>query len=109
MTISEQCSSSNVISFGYDKMSRCSDIVEALTSPSWSLLLTRIGDVLMVYLLKNTSIFLWLPRNKHHQVAGFPISDLCLKSQVHISVTTYKPSLLHPGNYQFQKRLLLRL
>ncbi|XP_049368795.1 telomerase reverse transcriptase [Solanum verrucosum] len=96
MTISEQCSSSNVISFGYDKMSRCSDIVEALTSPSWSLLLTRIGDVLMVYLLKNTSIFLWLPRNKHHQVAGFPISDLCLKSQVHISVTTYKPSLLHP-------------
>ncbi|XP_069155910.1 telomerase reverse transcriptase isoform X2 [Solanum lycopersicum] len=96
MTISEQCSSSNVISFGYDKMRRCSDIVEVLTLPSWNLLLTRIGDVLMVYLLKNTSIFLRLPRNKYHQVAGFPISDICLKSQLHISATTYKPTLLHP-------------
>ncbi|XP_060217196.1 telomerase reverse transcriptase isoform X1 [Lycium barbarum] len=96
MTISEQCSSSNIISFGYDKMSRFSDTVKLLTSPSWSLLLKRIGDVLMVYLLKNTSIFLRLPRNKHHQVAGVPISDLCLKSHLHISATTYKPSLLHP-------------
>uniref|UniRef100_A0A3Q7EJC6 Telomerase reverse transcriptase n=1 Tax=Solanum lycopersicum TaxID=4081 RepID=A0A3Q7EJC6_SOLLC len=77
-------------------MRRCSDIVEVLTLPSWNLLLTRIGDVLMVYLLKNTSIFLRLPRNKYHQVAGFPISDICLKSQLHISATTYKPTLLHP-------------
>ncbi|XP_055817841.1 telomerase reverse transcriptase isoform X2 [Solanum dulcamara] len=100
MTISEQCSSSNVISFDYDKMRRFSDIVEVLTSPSWSLLLKRIGDVLMVYLLKNTSIFLRLPRNKHHQVAGVPISDLCLKSHLHICATNYKPSLLHPESWK---------
>ncbi|KAF3647071.1 hypothetical protein FXO38_18833 [Capsicum annuum] len=77
MTINEQCRSSNILSFGYDK----------------------IGDVLMVYLLKSTSIFLRLPRNKYHQVAGVPISDLCIKSHLRISATTYKSSLPHPGNY----------
>ncbi|PHT61395.1 hypothetical protein T459_34755 [Capsicum annuum] len=99
MTINEQCRSSNILSFGYDKTSRFSNTVELLTSPSWSLLLTRIGDVLMVYLLKSTSIFLRLPRNKYHQVAGVPISDLCIKSHLRISATTYKSSLPHPGNY----------
>ncbi|MCD7456701.1 hypothetical protein HAX54_032812 [Datura stramonium] len=108
MTISEQCSSSNIISSGYDKVSRFSDTVELLTSPSWNLLLRRIGDVLMFYLLKDTSIFLRFSRNKHHQLAGVPISDLCLKSHLHISATMYKSSLLHPGKFQFQKRLLLR-
>ncbi|XP_070031847.1 telomerase reverse transcriptase isoform X2 [Nicotiana tomentosiformis] len=78
------------------EMSRFSDIVELLTSPAWSLLLKRIGDVLMVYLLKNTSIFFRLPRNKHRQVAGVPICDLRRKSLLHVSATTYKPSLLHP-------------
>nr|XP_009765712.1 PREDICTED: telomerase reverse transcriptase isoform X2 [Nicotiana sylvestris] len=94
MTIIEQ--PNNVICSGYAKMSRFSDIVELLTSPAWSLLLKRIGDVLMVYLLKNTSIFFRLPRNKHRQVAGVPICDLRRKSLLHVSATTYKPSLLHP-------------
>ncbi|XP_019239200.1 PREDICTED: telomerase reverse transcriptase isoform X2 [Nicotiana attenuata] len=94
MTIIEQ--PSNVICFGYDKMSRFSDIVELLTSPAWGLLLKRIGDVLMVHLLKNTSIFFRLPRNKHRQVAGVPICDLRRKSLLHVSATTYKLSLLHP-------------
>ncbi|KAM3265310.1 telomerase reverse transcriptase isoform X1 [Capsicum annuum] len=100
MTINEQCRSSNILSFGYDKTSRFSNTVELLTSPSWSLLLTRIGDVLMVYLLKSTSIFLRLPRNKYHQVAGVPISDLCIKSHLRISATTYKSSLPHPESWK---------
>lgn len=50
----------------------------------------QVGDGVMVYLLKYASIFLPLPRKKHYQVAGFPISDFCLKSK-HIS----EPKCLH--------------
>lgn len=32
-----------------------------------------------MYLLKYTSIFIPLPRNKHHQISGCPIGDLCSK------------------------------
>lgn len=39
----------------------------------------QVGDSLMMYLLRYTSLFLPLPRNKHHQITGFPISDLCKK------------------------------
>ncbi|XP_057499011.1 telomerase reverse transcriptase isoform X2 [Actinidia eriantha] len=56
--------------------------IEFLTCSAWSFLLKRVGDGVMVYLLKYTSIFLPLPRNKHHQVAGFPVSDFCFKSKV---------------------------
>lgn len=41
----------------------------------------QVGDVVMVYLLKCTSIFVPLPRKKHHQVAGYSMSELCFKSQ----------------------------
>ncbi|KAH9706961.1 Telomerase reverse transcriptase [Citrus sinensis] len=37
----------------------------------------QVGDDLMVYLLKHSSIFLPLPHKKHHQVAGPPINDIC--------------------------------
>ncbi|EEF44058.1 telomerase reverse transcriptase, putative [Ricinus communis] len=56
-----------------------SPIVELLTSSAWSLLLERIGDDTMVYLLKHTSIFLPLPPKKHCQVAGPPVNSLALK------------------------------
>nr|GMD72578.1 telomerase reverse transcriptase [Ipomoea batatas] len=36
----------------------------------------QIWDALMVYLLRNASIFLPLSQKKLHQVAGFPITDL---------------------------------
>ncbi|KAH9771486.1 Telomerase reverse transcriptase [Citrus sinensis] len=39
----------------------------------------QVGDDLMVYLLKHSSIFLPLPHKKHHQVAGPPINDICRK------------------------------
>ncbi|KAK4493168.1 hypothetical protein RD792_017974 [Penstemon davidsonii] len=75
----EEPSSSNILCDGYDKGNRSSAVVDMLTSSAWTLLLSRIGDALMMYLLKYTSLFLLLPGNKHHQIAGFPISDLCCK------------------------------
>ncbi|XP_058225242.1 telomerase reverse transcriptase isoform X3 [Rhododendron vialii] len=90
MIISEQPLSSNVLCSDYDKHCCSSSAMELLTSSAWDFLLRRVGDGVMVYLLKYTSIFLPLPRKKHYQVAGFPISDFCLKSK-HIS----EPKCLH--------------
>ncbi|KAK6162973.1 hypothetical protein DH2020_002814 [Rehmannia glutinosa] len=58
---------------------RTSAVVDTLTSSKWTLLLRRVGDTLMMYLLRYTSIFLPLPRKKYDQISGFPISDLCFK------------------------------
>ena len=38
----------------------------------------QVGDDVMLYLLKYTSIFVPVPCKKHYQVSGPPISDLCL-------------------------------
>lgn len=77
MTLPEKPTTSNVICNGYNKYSRSSAIVELLTTSAWAVLVRRVGDALMVYLLRNTSIFMPLPQRNHHQVAGFPINDLC--------------------------------
>ncbi|XP_024934721.3 telomerase reverse transcriptase isoform X2 [Ziziphus jujuba] len=69
--------STNVISSGYNRLNQSSQIVELLTSSAWCLLLERVGDEIMVYLLKHASIFLPLPRKKHRQVTGPPIDKLC--------------------------------
>ncbi|KAK6162962.1 hypothetical protein DH2020_002803 [Rehmannia glutinosa] len=86
MIMHEQSSASNLICCSYDKDfarlsqdKRTSAVVDTLTSSKWTLLLRRVGDALMMYLLKYTSIFLPLPRNKYDQISGFPISDLCFK------------------------------
>ncbi|CAL2237024.1 unnamed protein product [Prunus armeniaca] len=75
----EQPLSSNVICTGYDKCNQSSPIVELLNSSAWCLLLERVGDGIMVYLLRNASIFLPIQRKKHEQVTGLPISNLCPK------------------------------
>ncbi|CAK9139350.1 unnamed protein product [Ilex paraguariensis] len=106
MIMREQPTSSNVICSGYDKAtchlsgsdfnssiilvfcgddfiyigqhSRSSAIVELLTCSAWGLFLARVGDGIMSYLLKYSSIFLPLSRKKYHQVlfnvelSGFP-------------------------------------
>ncbi|KAH6796056.1 hypothetical protein C2S51_037042 [Perilla frutescens var. frutescens] len=69
----EQPSSSNLICSSYDRVSAA---VDELTSSKWTILLRRVGDALMMYLLKYTSIFLPLPRKKYHQISGSPISNL---------------------------------
>ncbi|XP_061352944.1 telomerase reverse transcriptase [Gastrolobium bilobum] len=68
---------SNVLCSGYDRSKCSSPIVELLCCASWCLLLSRVGDDFMVYLLRFTSIFLPAPHGKHHQVGGPPISRLC--------------------------------
>ncbi|KAM0057268.1 putative RNA-directed DNA polymerase [Helianthus debilis subsp. tardiflorus] len=88
MILSENISTKNVICTGYNKHKRSSTALEALTSSSWNLVLKRVGDGLMVHLLKHSLIFMPLNRKKHHQVAGIAINDLCwqhLKNHQHSS------------------------
>ncbi|XP_073027919.1 telomerase reverse transcriptase isoform X3 [Primulina eburnea] len=101
MILYEEPSSSNLICCGYDKANRSSGIIDILMSPAWILLLTRVGDALMMYLLKYTSIFLPLPRHKHHQIIGFPISELSLKLS---SSLLESKSHNHPLTYCGKKR-----
>ncbi|EOY19545.1 Telomerase reverse transcriptase, putative isoform 1 [Theobroma cacao] len=70
----------NLVCTGYNKLTRSSMIVELLTSSAWDILLERVGDECMVYLLWHASIFLPLSHKKHLQVAGSPINKLCKKS-----------------------------
>ncbi|XP_038906314.1 telomerase reverse transcriptase isoform X2 [Benincasa hispida] len=56
--ISTQPVDSNLICCGFNKLTQSSPIVDLLTSPAWVLLLSR---------------------NRHHQVAGLPINNLCNK------------------------------
>ncbi|XP_071931682.1 telomerase reverse transcriptase-like isoform X2 [Coffea arabica] len=106
MIMREQPTFANVICNAYDKTNRRSSIVEALTSSAWCLLLRRVGDILMVYLLRTTFVFLPLPRRKHHQVAGFPISAMCKAFSKHSSVFNYKyPSNARQGSGKKRKQV----
>ncbi|KDO36704.1 hypothetical protein CISIN_1g027061mg [Citrus sinensis] len=106
MIMSENPVSSNVISSAYDKENCSSFIFELLTGPAWCLLLKRVGDDLMVYLLKHSSIFLPLPHKKHHQVAGPPINDICRKlSNQTANSHCRSPSLVPFGPRKKRKRV----
>ncbi|XP_030543771.2 telomerase reverse transcriptase isoform X2 [Rhodamnia argentea] len=76
MLCSENSASGNVISIGYSKDDHSSVAIELLTSSAWCVLLERVGDSVMMYLLKYASIFLPYPCKKHFQVAGLPITKL---------------------------------
>ncbi|CAI8596170.1 unnamed protein product [Vicia faba] len=73
----EDPASANVLCSGYNRSTCSSPNVGLLSCASWCLLLSRVGDDFMVYLLKNTSIFLPASHGKHYQVGGPPISRLC--------------------------------
>ncbi|KAL7239924.1 hypothetical protein ACSBR2_005732 [Camellia fascicularis] len=104
MIMRQHSPSSNVLCSDYDMHHRSSPTIELLTCLAWGLLLRRVGDGIMVYLLKYTSIFLPLPRKQHYQVAGFPISDFCFKSK-HISKPNYQHSSLVLGSGKKRKRI----
>ncbi|WCJ18136.1 telomerase reverse transcriptase [Euphorbia peplus] len=78
--IRDRSASQNVICSGYDKHNRTSPIVELLTSSAWDLLLKRVGDCVMTYLLRHTSIFFPVPPRKYHQVTGPHVIDLAFNS-----------------------------
>ncbi|KAH9706962.1 Telomerase reverse transcriptase [Citrus sinensis] len=66
----------------------------------------QVGDDLMVYLLKHSSIFLPLPHKKHHQVAGPPINDICRKlSNQTANSHCRSPSLVPFGPRKKRKRV----
>jgi len=54
----------------------CNTTTELLKGEAWQLLLSRIGDILMLYLLMHTSLFLPLPNGCFLQVTGVPIAEV---------------------------------
>ncbi|XP_012857065.1 PREDICTED: telomerase reverse transcriptase-like [Erythranthe guttata] len=98
MILSEEPASSNLICCDYDEDTRSSDVVDILTSSIWTLLLKRVGDILMVYLLKYTSIFLPLPRMKHRQITGDPINNLVPSVGLPFSKSQHRP-VAQNGNF----------
>lgn len=52
-----------------------SGTAKLLLSPAWEMLLSRIGDTLMVYLLLNVSMFLKMKNQCYFQVTGNPMID----------------------------------
>ncbi|KAL5763009.1 hypothetical protein ACOSP7_019273 [Xanthoceras sorbifolium] len=105
MIMSEK--SSNVICSGFDKGKQSSRIVELLTCSAWDLLLQRVGDSVMVYILKYTSIFLPISPKKHHQVAGSPITDQSFKLSKLTAVNSHcqHPSYVKFGRQKKRKRV----
>ncbi|KAI3935224.1 hypothetical protein MKW98_018413 [Papaver atlanticum] len=84
--------SGNTICNGYDKMKNSSCVLDLLSTLAWKLLLTRIGDELMVHLLRFGSIFLPHGRKDHRQVAGFPISNFCPNISKPASAAYHRPA-----------------
>ncbi|BBN17278.1 telomerase reverse transcriptase [Marchantia polymorpha subsp. ruderalis] len=63
--------------------------VDIVNSSSWKVLLSRVGDLVMLHILSHAAIFTPLPNDCLLQISGAPISS---------SVSTFrKSSLLHTG------------
>ncbi|KAK8629754.1 hypothetical protein V6N13_078583 [Hibiscus sabdariffa] len=77
---------SNVICSGYNKHTKSSQIVELLTSSAWDILLGRVGDECMFYLLRHTSIFVPIFYKKHLQVVGSPVKYSRRKSSKKVNM-----------------------
>ncbi|AQL06523.1 Telomerase reverse transcriptase catalytic subunit variant [Zea mays] len=54
-------------------------VIELVSSSSWDILLHRIGDLLMCYILRHSSIFLPVKKNVFFQVTGLPLNDFLQK------------------------------
>ena len=66
-----------------------------LTGPAWQLLLSRIGDSLMLYLLMHATMFASLPNGCYLQLSGMPASQVSLL-MVHLNMLLTLPdALLH--------------
>ncbi|KAJ0972376.1 hypothetical protein J5N97_020335 [Dioscorea zingiberensis] len=76
LMMGEQISPKNVLCNGYNNVARWSPNVELVSTSTWDLLLSRIGDPLMVFLLQFSSIFIPLMNKSHHQVTGIPIDKI---------------------------------
>ncbi|XP_038975900.1 telomerase reverse transcriptase-like isoform X2 [Phoenix dactylifera] len=66
----------NVLCSNYDKQSCFSPTGEFLYTRAWDLLLTRIGNPLMAFLLQFSSIFIPIANKNHYQVSGTPLNRI---------------------------------
>ncbi|XP_051825766.1 telomerase reverse transcriptase [Antechinus flavipes] len=86
-------------------------------SALWDLLLSRIGDDVMMYMLEHCSIFMMVPPSCSYQISGLPIYELCLKDSDFPSGFTrrkypkQKPDAPHDNikKITFHKKSLVKL
>ncbi|CAD6211237.1 unnamed protein product [Miscanthus lutarioriparius] len=65
----------NVLSSGCRAGGQTTCVSELVSSSSWDILLHRIGDLLMCYILRHSSIFLPVKKNGFFQVTGLPLNQ----------------------------------
>ncbi|CAM8955177.1 unnamed protein product [Rhodiola kirilowii] len=105
MMLCEMSNSSNVLCNGFDKVSLSSPVVELLSSSAWVILLDRVGDICMNYMLRHTLMFLPDPQNNHFQVSGESIGHLDLKIMKGTSCSPdQNPIHLRHGSCKKRKR-----
>ncbi|XP_055453965.1 telomerase reverse transcriptase isoform X3 [Psammomys obesus] len=62
-------------------------------SGAWMLLLSRVGDDLLVHLLARCALYLLVPPNCAYQVCGSPLYQICATADTRPSVpTSYRPT-----------------
>ncbi|KAJ1262030.1 hypothetical protein BS78_09G075600 [Paspalum vaginatum] len=76
------CTMKNVLCSGSREggQPRCLSIRDLVSSSSWDILLRRIGDLLMCYILRHSSIFLPVKKNIFFQVTGLALNVVLQKT-----------------------------
>uniref|UniRef100_A0A8C6W1G5 Telomerase reverse transcriptase n=1 Tax=Nannospalax galili TaxID=1026970 RepID=A0A8C6W1G5_NANGA len=73
-------------------------VTEALrVSGAWGLLLRRVGDDVLAYLLARCALYLLVPPSCAYQVCGSPLYDLCTTAGTWPSVPPYRWPTRHVG------------
>nr|BAE21838.1 unnamed protein product [Mus musculus] len=69
-------------------------VIETLrVSGAWMLLLSRVGDDLLVYLLAHCALYLLVPPSCAYQVCGSPLYQICATTDIWPSVSaSYRPT-----------------
>ncbi|CAG2227327.1 EST2 [Mytilus edulis] len=76
-----------------------------LQYPVWSKLLSRIGDVVMTYLLENTSMFLLVPTSCYVQLTGVPFFELWpMQPGKYISIPQKTTMTTHTKSFKRKKK-----
>ncbi|KAF8659613.1 hypothetical protein HU200_058367 [Digitaria exilis] len=73
------CTTKNVLCSGCREGGQTGCVRDLVSSSSWDILLHRIGDLLMCYILRHSSIFLPVKKNVLFQVTGIPLDVLLQK------------------------------
>uniref|UniRef100_A0ACD5ZRJ4 Uncharacterized protein n=1 Tax=Avena sativa TaxID=4498 RepID=A0ACD5ZRJ4_AVESA len=73
------CKTSNVLCNGYREGGLAKCACNLVSCSSWDILLHRIGDLLMCYILRHSSIFLPIKKRDYFQVTGVPLNIVLQK------------------------------